>query len=72
MGLSSPCGVRSHEEQIMPMIELAAKRGLSKIYLSAFLEGREVPPNSAAGSLPAILGVERPSAMTGRSLINAA
>jgi 2,3-bisphosphoglycerate-independent phosphoglycerate mutase len=72
MGLLSPCGVRSNEEQIMPMIELAAKRGLSKIYLPAFFDDREVPPNSAAGSLLAILGVERPSAMMGRSLINAA
>jgi 2,3-bisphosphoglycerate-independent phosphoglycerate mutase len=72
MGLLSPCGGRSHEEQIKAMIELAAKRGLSKIYLHAFLDGREVPPNSSAGSLLATLGVERPSAMMGRSLINAA
>jgi 2,3-bisphosphoglycerate-independent phosphoglycerate mutase len=72
MGLLSPCGVRSHEEQIMPMIELAAKRGLSKIYLPAFFDDPEVPPNSPAGSLLAILGVERPSAMMCRSLINAA
>ena len=51
MGLLSPGGVHSHEEQIAAMIELAAKRGLSKIYVHAFLDGRDVPPKSAATSI---------------------
>ncbi len=51
MGLLSPGGVHSHETQIMAMIELAAKRGLKKIYLHAFLDGRDVPPRSADSSL---------------------
>ncbi|MDD4914778.1 MAG: 2,3-bisphosphoglycerate-independent phosphoglycerate mutase [Methylococcales bacterium] len=51
MGLLSPGGVHSHETQIMAMIQLAARRGLKRIYLHAFLDGRDVPPKSAAASL---------------------
>ena len=72
MGLLSPGGVHSHEEQISAMVELAAKRGLSKIYLHAFLDGRDVPPKSAAASIElleakfAALGVGRIISITGR------
>jgi 2,3-bisphosphoglycerate-independent phosphoglycerate mutase len=51
MGLLSTGGVHSHEDHIMAMIELAAKRGLKKIYLHAFLDGRDVPPKSAGSAL---------------------
>ena len=72
MGLLSPGGVHSHEEQIMAMIELAAGRGLSKIYLHAFLDGRDVPPKSAGTSIAlleakfAALGVGRIVSIVGR------
>lgn len=72
MGLLSPGGVHSHELQIMGMIELAAKRGLKKIYLHAFLDGRDVPPKSADDSLKlaedtfARLGVGRIASISGR------
>lgn len=72
MGLLSAGGVHSHEEQIMAMVELAAKRGLTKIYLHAFLDGRDVPPKSATSSLElldakfATLGVGRTVSITGR------
>lgn len=51
MGLVSPGGVHSHEEQIAAMIDLATNRGLKHIYLHAFLDGRDVPPKSAMASL---------------------
>jgi 2,3-bisphosphoglycerate-independent phosphoglycerate mutase len=51
LGLLSPGGVHSHESQIAAMLELAAKRGLKNIYLHAFLDGRDVPPQSAAESI---------------------
>jgi len=51
LGLLSAGGVHSHEEQIAAMVELAAKRGLSKIYVHGFLDGRDVPPKSAASSI---------------------
>lgn len=51
MGLLSPGGVHSHENQILAMVELAAQKGLDKIYIHAFLDGRDVPPKSAAASI---------------------
>ncbi len=51
MGLLSPGGVHSHEQQIMAAIKLAAGRGATKVYLHAFLDGRDTPPRSAAISL---------------------
>ena len=51
MGLLSPGGVHSHELHIAAMAELAVKRGLKKVYLHAFLDGRDVPPKSATDSL---------------------
>jgi len=51
LGLASPGGVHSHDEQILAMIELAAKQGATKIYLHAFLDGRDTPPRSAQGTL---------------------
>ena len=72
MGLLSAGGVHSHEQQIMAMVELAAKRGLKKIYLHAFLDGRDVPPKSATSSLELLdakfaeLGVGRTVGIVGR------
>lgn len=51
MGLLSAGGVHSHEDHIMAMVELAAKRGATAIYLHAFLDGRDTPPRSAESSL---------------------
>ena len=50
-GLLSPGGVHSHEEHIFAMMELAKERGANKIYLHAFLDGRDTPPRSAQASL---------------------
>jgi len=50
-GLMSPGGVHSHEEHIFAMIELAKTRGANKVYLHAFLDGRDTPPRSAKASL---------------------
>lgn len=50
-GLMSPGGVHSHEDHILAMIELAHKRGADKVYLHAFLDGRDTPPRSAESSL---------------------
>jgi 2,3-bisphosphoglycerate-independent phosphoglycerate mutase len=50
-GLLSPGGVHSHEDHIFAMMELAQKRGAQKVYLHAFLDGRDTPPRSAKSSL---------------------
>ncbi len=51
MGLLSPGGVHSHEQHIFAMLKLAVDQGAQKIYLHAFLDGRDTPPQSALPSL---------------------
>ncbi len=50
-GLLSPGGVHSHEEHIQATIKLAVERGARRVYLHAFLDGRDTPPRSAEASL---------------------
>jgi len=50
-GLLSPGGVHSQEDHIFALIAHAASRGVKRIYLHAFLDGRDTPPKSAAASL---------------------
>ncbi len=47
-GLLSDGGVHSHQDHIHAMVEMAVKRGLQKVYVHAFLDGRDTPPVSAA------------------------
>ncbi|WP_163557848.1 2,3-bisphosphoglycerate-independent phosphoglycerate mutase [Halomonas sp. NO4] len=51
LGLLSPGGVHSHEDHILAMAELAARRGATRIYVHAFLDGRDTAPKSAGASL---------------------
>jgi 2,3-bisphosphoglycerate-independent phosphoglycerate mutase len=51
LGLLSPGGVHSQEEHIFEVIKVAAERGLKKIYLHAFLDGRDTAPRSAESAL---------------------
>jgi 2,3-bisphosphoglycerate-independent phosphoglycerate mutase len=72
LGLLSPGGVHSHEEHIHAMAELAVKRGAKQLYLHAFLDGRDTPPQSAASSIKAMeekftaLGQGRIASIIGR------
>ena len=47
MGLVSPGGVHSHTKHLYGLLELAKREGLDKVYVHAFLDGRDVPPASA-------------------------
>ncbi|MGH8663027.1 MAG: 2,3-bisphosphoglycerate-independent phosphoglycerate mutase [Burkholderiales bacterium] len=51
LGLLSPGGVHSHENQIFAFIDMAAAGGAADIRVHAFLDGRDTPPKSAAESL---------------------
>ncbi|MDA1074771.1 MAG: 2,3-bisphosphoglycerate-independent phosphoglycerate mutase [Proteobacteria bacterium] len=72
MGLMSPGGVHSHEDHILELIRIAADRGISTVYLHAFLDGRDTPPRSARATLAkaealfAELGVGRVASICGR------
>ncbi len=50
LGLVSPGGVHSHENQIAALLEMAGRAGV-QVCLHAFLDGRDTPPRSAASSL---------------------
>jgi 2,3-bisphosphoglycerate-independent phosphoglycerate mutase len=56
-GLLSPGGVHSHEDQIMALVKLAGKYQIEKVYIHAFLDGRDTPPRSAASSITALTRV---------------
>jgi 2,3-bisphosphoglycerate-independent phosphoglycerate mutase len=72
MGLLSPGGVHSHEHHLMAALDMAAKRGARKLFLHAFLDGRDTPPRSAHASIELVekklksLGVGRIASLCGR------
>ncbi|MDD5090552.1 MAG: 2,3-bisphosphoglycerate-independent phosphoglycerate mutase [Candidatus Wallbacteria bacterium] len=47
MGLLSDGGVHSHMNHIFALLELAKKLNLKKVFIHAFLDGRDVPPRCA-------------------------
>ncbi len=71
-GLLSAGGVHSHENHIHAMVEMAAKRGAKRVYVHAFLDGRDTPPRSAESSLRSLtdkfgsLGCGRIASIVGR------
>ncbi len=48
-GLLSDGGVHSHIEHLKGFIDLCKQNGLEKVYVHAFLDGRDTPPQSALG-----------------------
>ena len=72
LGLLSPGGVHSHEDHIFALAEMAVKRGATRVYLHAILDGRDMPPRSAEASLQAAqdkfeqLGVGAVATVVGR------
>ena len=46
LGLLSDGGVHSHITHLFALLELAKRKGLKKVYIHAFLDGRDVPPSS--------------------------
>lgn len=45
-GLLSDGGVHSHNTHLYALLELAKRKGLTKVYVHAFLDGRDTPPSS--------------------------
>ncbi|MCX2684671.1 2,3-bisphosphoglycerate-independent phosphoglycerate mutase [Pseudomonas sp. DCB_AW] len=54
MGLLSPGGVHSHIDQIISGCQIFAKAGIERLYVHAFLDGRDTPPKSAGESIAAL------------------
>jgi 2,3-bisphosphoglycerate-independent phosphoglycerate mutase len=51
LGLASPGGVHCHEAHLAAMVQLAFDNGLRRVYVHAFLDGRDTPPKSAEPTL---------------------
>ncbi len=55
LGLLSPGGVHSHEDHVLALMEMAARAGVKRVYVHAFLDGRDTPPKSAANSIQRVM-----------------
>ena len=54
MGLVSDGLVHSSQEHAYALLRMAAKRGLKRVYVHCFLDGRDTPPSSADGYVAAM------------------
>ena len=54
LGLLSDGGVHSHIEHLFALLELANREGLKKVYIHAFLDGRDVSPANAGQYIDAL------------------
>lgn len=52
LGLFSYGGVHSHAGHLYALLELAQRRGLRRVSVHAFLDGRDTPPRQALEDLP--------------------
>lgn len=72
MGLLSDGGVHSHNAHLYALLELAKKKGLEKVYIHAFMDGRDVAPISGKGFIEELevklaeIGVGRIATVSGR------
>ncbi|WP_456059100.1 2,3-bisphosphoglycerate-independent phosphoglycerate mutase [Caldanaerobius fijiensis] len=72
MGLLSDGGVHSHITHLYALLKLAKDKGLDRVYVHAFLDGRDVPPACANEYITALekkmaeLGVGRIATVEGR------
>lgn len=53
-GLLSDGGVHSHINHIIALIKSAKEKGVKKLYLHAFLDGRDVDPHAAPGYIETV------------------
>ena len=71
-GLLSDGGVHSHITHIYGLLEMAKKVGVEKLYIHAFLDGRDTPPQSAVKYVTELeekikeIGVGEIATITGR------
>ena len=56
MGLTSHGGVHSSLEHVYEFLSVAAQEGLDKVYVHAFMDGRDTDPRSGRGFLEELEG----------------
>lgn len=62
-GLVSDGCVHSSMEHIKALVKMAKQNGVKKLYLHAFMDGRDTPPNSGAGYMKEIVGFLKEQAL---------
>ena len=71
-GLLSDGGVHSHLSHVYGLLEMAKQQGVSKVYVHAFLDGRDTPPASAKDFVARLedkmaeIGVGKVASLAGR------
>ena len=71
-GLLSDGGVHSHIEHIYALLEMAKRENVGKVYVHAFMDGRDTPPTSGIDYMRALenkckeIGVGRVATIIGR------
>ncbi|MCR5703421.1 MAG: 2,3-bisphosphoglycerate-independent phosphoglycerate mutase [Eubacterium sp.] len=71
-GLLSDGGVHSHNTHLYGLLEMAKKNGLEKVYVHAFLDGRDTPPASGKDYVAELqakmdeIGVGKIASLSGR------
>ncbi len=72
LGLLSDGGVHSHITHLLALLEMAKRRGLNRVYVHAFLDGRDGPPQSAPALIVVLqlaidkIGAGRIASVSGR------
>ena len=72
LGLLSDGGVHSHVDHLDALLEMAKRRGVGRVAIHAFLDGRDTPPRSGLGYVKALearlatIGVGRLATVVGR------
>ncbi len=72
MGLLSDGGVHSHITHLYALVEMAKQRGLKNVFIHCLLDGRDVPPTSAADYMKQLveklqeIGVGKVASIQGR------
>jgi 2,3-bisphosphoglycerate-independent phosphoglycerate mutase len=72
MGLLSNGGVHSHINHLVALLELAKREGLSEVYIHAFMDGRDVAPDSGKGFMGELItqigkiGIGKVASVSGR------
>lgn len=71
-GLLSDGGVHSHNTHLYGLLEMAKRQGLTKVFVHAFLDGRDTPPASGKDFVQALedkmaeIGVGKVASLSGR------
>jgi 2,3-bisphosphoglycerate-independent phosphoglycerate mutase len=72
LGLIGDGGVHASQEHLLALLRLAHDRGMSRVFIHAFVDGRDTPPNSGLGYMTDLttaigdIGVGQIASISGR------